>query len=276
MTDAITPRSAQMQAAPKAGSPGVPAPSAPLILIVEDSAIQATMLKRFLLSEGYQVAVANNGIQGLKITQEQNPALVLSDINMPEMNGFELCSHIKKAPQLQDIPVVLMTSLTDVMDVIKGLECKADNFLIKPYDNADLLVRIKYMLLSRDMYKQADSGQGVPVFFAGTKHYIDSDHQHILSLLLSVYETAVLNNKKLLQIQEEMRGVNEKLESMVAMRTKELTSEVAKLQEAEKKIYKMNLELESRVNERTAELQFSNAELKKAKDVAEEIGRAHV
>jgi two-component system, sensor histidine kinase and response regulator len=244
------------------------------VLIVEDSAIQAIMLKRILLAEGYQVLLAKNGHEGLEITRAQQPSIVISDINMPNMNGFELCTHIKQDPALQDIPVILLTSLTDVKDVIKGLECRADNFLTKPYDTRDLLSRLKYMLLSRDMYKNKIEESGVPVFFSGKKYYIKSDKQHILSLLLSIYETAVQNNNTLLEMQESIRGTNEKLEHMVAERTGELSKEIAEHKAAEQKITKLNLELESRVAERTAQLQLSYSDLEKARDLAEQATKA--
>ncbi|MFC7418965.1 response regulator [Iodobacter arcticus] len=244
------------------------------VLIVEDSTIQAIMLKRILLAEGYQVLLAKNGSEGLEITRSQRPDIVISDINMPNMNGFELCTYIKQDPALQDIPVILLTSLTDVKDVIKGLECRADNFLTKPYDTNDLLLRIKYMLLSRDIYKNNDADAGVPVFFSGEKYLIKSDKQHILSLLLSIYETAVQNNNKLLEMQEHIRSANEKLEQMVKERTGELSKEVEEHKAAEQKILKLNLELESRVEERTAQLQLSYKELEKARDSAEQATKA--
>ncbi|AMC36226.1 response regulator [Janthinobacterium sp. B9-8] len=247
-----------------------PSGTAISVLIVEDSTIQAIMLKRILLAEGYQVLLAKNGSEGLEITRSQRPDIVISDINMPNMNGFELCTHIKQDPALQGIPVILLTSLTDVKDVIKGLECRADNFLTKPYDTSDLLLRIKYMLLSRDMYKNNDTDAGVPVFFSGEKYLIKSDKQHILSLLLSIYETAVQNNNKLLEMQEHIRSANEKLEQMVEERTSELSKEVEEHKAAEQKILKLNLELESRVEERTAQLQLSYKELEKARDSAEQ------
>ncbi|MDW5418183.1 response regulator [Iodobacter sp. CM08] len=244
------------------------------VLIVEDSAIQATMLKRILLAEGYQVLLAKNGSEGLEITRNQQPDIVISDINMPNMNGFELCHQIKQNPILQDIPVILLTSLTDVKDVIKGLDCQADNFMTKPYDTGDLLLRIKYMLLSRDMYKNYEEAEGVPVFFSGEKYSIKSDKQHILSLLLSIYETAVQNNNKLLEMQEHIRAANEILEQKVATRTIELSKKVAEQQEAEKKILRLNMELESRVEERTAQLKLSYDDLEKARDAAEQATKA--
>ncbi|MEB0138616.1 MULTISPECIES: response regulator [unclassified Undibacterium] len=240
------------------------------VLIVEDSNIQAIMLKRVLLAAGYQVLLAKDGSEGLAMAQRENPAIVISDINMPGMNGFELCSALKSAPQLQDIPVILLTSLTENSDVIKGLACRADNFLTKPYDTEDLLSRIKYMLLSRHLATPAQSAEGVPVFFCGEPHFIRCEPQAMLSLLLSVYETAVGNNRKLLAMQETIRLANEGLEQRIAVRTSELSAEVAKHKETELKIVTLNRELEMRVAERTAQLQLSYADLEQARDAAEQ------
>ncbi|MDY7579519.1 response regulator [Herbaspirillum sp. RTI4] len=244
------------------------------VLIVEDSSIQALMLKRTLAVEGYQVLLAKNGREGLEIAHSKKPDIIISDINMPNMNGFELCSQLKHDAGLKDIPVILLTSLTDPTDVIRGLECRADNFLTKPYDAHDLLLRIKYMLLSSNIRVDEEDKGGVPVFFSGAKYYIDSDKKHILSLLLSIYETAVQNNNKLLEMQETIRLANERLEQTIAERTSELSAEVASHKEAEQKIFKLNMELEQRVEERTAQLQLSYADLENARDVAEKATQA--
>jgi len=167
------------------------------LLIVEDSATQAELLERLLVQHGYQVAVARNGRDGLNKTRELLPDLVLSDIMMPEMTGFELCREIKADQRLDGIPVILLTSLDDPKDVIKGLECKADNFITKPYHEDRLLMRIEQMLAGREM-KREEGDRGL-ITFAGEKYYIDADRQQIISLLLSIYETAVQKNSELLR-----------------------------------------------------------------------------
>ena len=212
------------------------------LLIVEDSATQAELLERLLVQHGYQVAVARNGRDGLNKTRELLPDLVLSDIMMPEMTGFELCREIKADQRLDGIPVILLTSLDDPKDVIKGLECKADNFITKPYHEDRLLMRIEQMLAGREM-KREEGDQGL-ITFAGEKYYIDADRQQIISLLLSIYETAVQKNSELLSIQDELSDLNEQLEERVAERTESLLQEVQERKRAEETLSEVTRRLQ--------------------------------
>src|SRR4030042_4233173 len=120
------------------------------ILIAEDSPTQAEQLRYILETEGYQVSVARNGKEALSLLSKSRPTAVISDIVMPEMDGYQLCRQIKADERLKDIPVILVTSLSEPRDVIKGLECGADNFITKPYDETFLLSRIRYLLLNRE------------------------------------------------------------------------------------------------------------------------------
>src|SRR5882724_12769805 len=118
------------------------------ILIAEDSATQAQRLQHILEQHGYRVTATANGRLALEAAQRSKPALIISDVIMPEMNGYELCGRIKADARLSDVPVVLVTTLSDPHDVIRGLECRADNFIIKPYDEHYLLSRIQFVLLN--------------------------------------------------------------------------------------------------------------------------------
>ena len=103
------------------------------ILIAEDSRTQAEQLRFLLEQHGYPVRVTADGKQALQAARAQKPALLISDIMMPEMNGYELCKAMKSDDALKDVPVILVTGLSDPQDVIRGLECGADNFILKPY-----------------------------------------------------------------------------------------------------------------------------------------------
>src|SRR6185503_16287206 len=116
------------------------------ILVVEDSPTQAERLRYILEQHNYSVSVAQNGKQALTLLSQHKPTLVISDIMMPEVDGYQLCQQIKTNESLKDIPVILLTSLSDPKDVIRGLECRADNFITKPYDEEYLLSRIHYIL----------------------------------------------------------------------------------------------------------------------------------
>ncbi|HJV34696.1 response regulator, partial [Geomonas sp.] len=214
------------------------------ILIVEDSPTQAELLEQLLLNEGYQVTWAKNGREGLAKARELLPDLVVSDIMMPEMTGFQLCSAIKDDPGLNAIPVILLTSLNDPKDVIRGLECRADNFLTKPYDEKYLLMRIRQILLAKGLPQSEDAERGSLVFFDGEQYHIKADRKQILSLLLSTYETAVRKNNELIAIQQSLSELNEQLEERVEARTASLLLEVEERKRAEGKLSEVTRRLQ--------------------------------
>src|SRR5438034_9985293 len=92
------------------------------VLIVEDSPTQAAHLKQLLEKQGYSVHHSANGIDALEIAFDYDPNLIISDVLMPKMDGFQLCSEIKKREKLRDVPIILLTSLSHQRDIIRGLE----------------------------------------------------------------------------------------------------------------------------------------------------------
>jgi two-component system sensor histidine kinase/response regulator len=182
------------------------------VLIAEDSRTQAEQLKYTLEKQGYRVTVTANGRKALEAARSQKPTLLISDVIMPEMDGFQLCQTIKSDPGLAGIPIILVTTLSDPHDVIRGLECRADNFIIKPYDERYLLSRIQFVLLNRDLHEQ--SSMGVEIYFNGRRHFITADRLQILNLLLSTYEAAVQRNRELNRTKNELQSVNATLESV--------------------------------------------------------------
>ncbi|MBI4460861.1 MAG: response regulator [Acidobacteria bacterium] len=167
------------------------------VLIVEDSATQAAQLKYLLEEEGYTVATASNGKEALTVTRQGKPSLVISDIVMPEMDGYTLCHQIKSDATLKDIPVLLLTSLTGAEEVLKALQCGADNFARKPYDGKRLLSLVGSILANRETRKTAKMQLGLEIDIAGEKHFITSERQQILDLLLSTFMEAVQLNRDL-------------------------------------------------------------------------------
>jgi signal transduction histidine kinase len=183
------------------------------ILIAEDSATQAEQLRQMLVFHGYNVSVVQNGKQALEAIRKERPTLVVSDVMMPEMDGYDLCRTIKSDPDLKDIPVMLLTSLSDPADIIRGLLCAANNFIVKPYREDELLSRIEYILVNRELRQLEKSQLGVDIYFAGQRHLITSDRLQILDLLFSTYETAVQKNHELRSAQEELQKLNKELEA---------------------------------------------------------------
>jgi diguanylate cyclase (GGDEF) domain len=181
------------------------------ILVVEDSLTQAEQLKFILEKKNYKVATANNGIQALDYINKVMPDLVVTDILMPQMDGYELCQKIKEDDRFNHIPVILLTSLSDTGDVIKGLKVKADNFITKPYNEEFLLSRIQHMLINIELRKNKISELGIEVFFAGEKHFINSERIQIIDLLLSTFENAVQRTKELEDTNNELKKAFEKI-----------------------------------------------------------------
>lgn len=181
------------------------------ILVVEDSLTQAELLKFLLEKNNYRVFVAKNGKEAVDRMKQNKPIIVISDIVMPEMDGYELCRYIKKNENLNNIPVILLTVLSDAKDVLKGLECGADNFIIKPYDEKYLLSRIQYVLASKLLHDMEKLTIGIEVLFDGQKYIITAQRQQILNLLISTYETAVWKNTELEKARDELRVLNEEL-----------------------------------------------------------------
>src|SRR5207237_552436 len=93
------------------------------------------------------------------------PLLVISDINMPRMSGYDLCRAIKNEPQLAGVPVILLTSLSDPADVVRGLECGAENFITKPYDETPLVSCIAAVLARHDRPAPPAAGAGATVVY---------------------------------------------------------------------------------------------------------------
>jgi len=186
------------------------------ILLVEDSRTQAEYLRHILENEGYRVTLADNGSDALAQIAKDRPSIILSDIVMPEMDGYELCSRVKNNAVTAAIPVILVTQLFDPVDVIRGLESGADDFIIKPFNPEYIQLRICSIL--KNMKRPDPDGQGQPLKISlfGTTHTIPASRLQILSILLSTYEVAIGKNAELEEARERLNAVNEQLQQAIA------------------------------------------------------------
>jgi two-component system cell cycle response regulator len=211
------------------------------LLIAEDSPTQAAALQGVLEEYGYLVHVAGNGRLALESVRQRKPALIISDVVMPEMDGFDFCRALKDDPALHDIPVILLTALTDPQDIVRGLTAKADYYLTKPFDPIHLLTRIEYLLAHP--VKLTGRPQSLEAVIGGQNATVQSQPQQIMNLLLATYEQAVQQNRSLRLAQQELRDANEQLEQRVADRTLKLTAEIAERQRAEAERERLIVEL---------------------------------
>jgi DNA-binding response OmpR family regulator/nitrogen-specific signal transduction histidine kinase len=182
------------------------------ILVVEDSPTQAQKLAWLLEQANYSVRVAKNGRIALQYMSEQLPDLVITDVVMPEMDGYQLSESIREKFGL-DVPVMLVTSLKSANDVLRGLKVGADNFLTKPYQTDYLLDQVDYLLSNKRLRGRRKMELGIEIEFAGERHFITADRQQILDLLISTYHEAVYLNQELecqslsLKEQVELQGL---------------------------------------------------------------------
>lgn len=182
-----------------------------LILIVEDSRTQAIELQYLLENNDYEVLVAKDGLEALAIIKQNIPDVIITDIVMPNMNGYELCRSIRNNPEWNQIPVILLTSLSAPDDVIEGLKCGADNFLTKPFDKDSLLSRLHYILINRTIRSANSSELGLKIFFGGKKHTITAERAQILDLFFSSFETALQKNRQLETTVRQLRETQDYL-----------------------------------------------------------------
>lgn len=122
----------------------------PRILCVDDEDFNLDLLEALLRPHGYETMTALNGREALAVLAAKPVDLVLLDINMPVMNGHELCKKIKSDPQLSHIPVIMITSLDSKENKMKGMEAGAEEFLSKPFDQAEMLLRVGNILRSAE------------------------------------------------------------------------------------------------------------------------------
>jgi signal transduction histidine kinase len=116
------------------------------ILIVDDTLAGRRVLEQLLSSEGYRIAVASNGVEALERAAELMPDLILLDVRMPRMDGFEVCRRLRAHAQLSEVPIMFVTGLGDRDSRLRGIEAGADDFVTKPLDRVELQVRVRAIL----------------------------------------------------------------------------------------------------------------------------------
>ena len=120
----------------------------PRILAVDDEPNIVRLIQVNLERHGYQVETANNGAQALEKIKANRPDLLVSDVMMPEMDGFELMANVRRDPSLMDLPVIMLTAKAQDRDVMEGYKTGADMYLTKPFNPAELLQFVKRILSS--------------------------------------------------------------------------------------------------------------------------------
>ena len=187
---------------------GRPSPSRPRILIVEDSATQAAALADLLESNGFDTLVARSGERALDLVRQERLDLVLTDVVMPGIDGYEVARRIKSVMNLRELPVVLLTSLTDPLALVRGLASGADHYATKPYQPEGLLARVREVL-RRVRERPKEPEQPINVELLGESFTIAATKEQILDLLVSSYGDLVQTSEAVRTAEQRARFLAE-------------------------------------------------------------------
>ncbi|NIA30838.1 MAG: diguanylate cyclase [Actinobacteria bacterium] len=124
------------------------------ILVVDDIPVNIQLMQKYLSPSGYEILFARNGEEALVQVENGNPDLVLLDVMMPKMDGFETCRILKSNDKTQYIPIIMVTALNEIEDKVKGIEAGADDFITKPFNKLELLARTKSLLRIKRLHDQ--------------------------------------------------------------------------------------------------------------------------
>ena len=113
------------------------------VLIVDDDAHIAELIKLYLEKEEYKTIVASNGAKALQLFKEEAPSIVILDVMMPEMDGWQVCREIRR---ISNIPIIMLTAKGETFDKVRGLELGADDYMVKPFEPKELIARVKAVL----------------------------------------------------------------------------------------------------------------------------------
>ncbi len=118
----------------------------PVVLVVDDNLQNLELIQAYLEDIDCASVPAHDGMEALKIIEKDRPDLVLLDVMMPQMSGFEVCKRLKNDPKTKDIPVIMVTALNEFGDIERGIDSGTDDFISKPVNKLELLTRVRTML----------------------------------------------------------------------------------------------------------------------------------
>ena len=118
----------------------------PLVLIVEDETALVTLLRYNLEREGFRVAEARDGEEALVLCAEERPDIILLDWMLPHLSGIEVCRRLKSRPETRAVPIIMLSARSEEVDLVRGLETGADDYMVKPYSVVELMARVRTQL----------------------------------------------------------------------------------------------------------------------------------
>jgi CheY-like chemotaxis protein len=126
------------------------------VLIVDDNNQNVELLQAYLEGLPVEAIIARDGMEAMEKVASDSPDLILLDIMMPRMSGFEVCHKLKANPATRDIPIIMITALNEISDIERGVECGTDDFLTKPVNKLELLTRVKSLLRLRHLKNELE------------------------------------------------------------------------------------------------------------------------
>lgn len=180
------------------------------ILVVDDYPALVTLTRHKLIQKGHEVITAQNGADALDLVRTEYPDLVISDVEMPIMDGYELCSKIKNDSRLSQIPVILVTSMVSSEQLMRGIAAGADNYLTKPYDDETLFNKVEELLLNP--IPPFAEREKIDLTIEGKPYEVRADYTHLINLLLSTYKNTLAQNQRLERMQSQINAANQELE----------------------------------------------------------------
>ena len=189
------------------------------IAVVEDNQTNIDLIRYQLDAEGFDIFIEKTGKKGIKMIKEKEPDLVLLDIGLPDIDGFELCKALRSDVRTKNYPIIMLTARTEDNDRIEGLKLGADDYITKPYNAEELILRIKNLLKRTERYK--DSGSIINI----KELSIDINKREVqvnkkpISLTFSEYQILIMlveNLGKIIQkkeINKNIFNINEEIDS---------------------------------------------------------------
>ena len=206
------------------------------ILIVDDNHNNLEVLSETLTGAGFQVSVAIDGENALEQIQYYKPELILLDVMMPGIDGYQTCQRIKSNPDTFDIPIIFMTALSDTEHKVRGFALGAVDYITKPFQREEVLARVRVQLQLRNLARTLE-GQN------------------------RMLKKEILQRER---VENSLTKLNQELEKRVEERTNKLSRTLKTLRQAQVELVQQKKDLEVRVRERTAELAKSMADAEKA------------
>jgi Response regulators consisting of a CheY-like receiver domain and a winged-helix DNA-binding domain len=173
------------------------------ILIVDDEEHIIELLKFNLLNAGYEILTANNGIDAVKIAKAEKPNLLLLDLMLPGIDGFDVCKEIKRNNEMKSTSIIMLTAKGEELDKILGLELGADDYITKPFSVRELLARVKAVLRRTNSFNEAEeevyNSQNLKVDFERHEVYVNGEKVDLTLKEFELLQILIKNKGKILK-----------------------------------------------------------------------------